>query len=102
MAVKIIANYSKRLGLPGYSSHQFSVSVETELTNTDNVHTEASRLYKTLQLAVDREMMSTGFVPDAQYGTVNGARKVRRVPVEKCCTKDVIYASFCVGQVRVP
>jgi hypothetical protein len=30
-AVKLIANYSKRLGLPGYSSHQFSVSVETEL-----------------------------------------------------------------------
>ena len=31
MAVKLIANYAKRLGLPGYSSHQFSVSVETEL-----------------------------------------------------------------------
>lgn len=30
MAIKLIANYSKRLGLPGYSSHQFSVSVETD------------------------------------------------------------------------
>lgn len=30
MAIKLIANFSKRLGLPGYSSHQFSVSVETE------------------------------------------------------------------------
>ena len=30
MALKLIANYSKRLGLPGYSSHQFSVCVETE------------------------------------------------------------------------
>jgi hypothetical protein len=49
MAVKIIANYSKRLGLPGYSSHQFSVSVERELTSTDNVSTEASALYDTLQ-----------------------------------------------------
>jgi len=27
----LIANYAKRLGLPGYSSHQFSVSVEAEL-----------------------------------------------------------------------
>jgi hypothetical protein len=53
MAVKIIANYSKRLGLPGYSSHQFSVSVEAELANTDNVTSEASRLYKTLQSAVE-------------------------------------------------
>ena len=69
MAVKIIANYSKRLGLPGYSSHQFSVCVEAELANTDNVTSEASRLYKTLQSAVDREMQSTGFVPGDQYGS---------------------------------
>ncbi len=68
MAVKIIANYSKRLGLPGYSSHQFSVSVEAELANTDNVTSEASKLYKTLQTAVDREMQSTGFVPGSEYG----------------------------------
>jgi hypothetical protein len=68
MAVKIIANYSKRLGLPGYSSHQFSVSVETELTATENVTAEASRLYQTLQQAVDREMQRTGFVPEEDYG----------------------------------
>ena len=68
MAVKIIANYSKRLGLPGYSSHQYSVSVETELATTDNVTGEATRLYKTLQTAVDREMQSTGFVPGSEYG----------------------------------
>jgi len=71
MAVKIVANYSKRLGLPGYSSHQFSVSVETELANTDNVTSEASRLYKTLQTAVDREMQNTGFVPGGEYGSVD-------------------------------
>ena len=68
MAVKLVANYSKRLGLPGYSSHQFSVTVESELHNTDNVSTEAARLYKTLQMAVDKEIQSTGFVPDEAYG----------------------------------
>ena len=73
MAVKIIANYSKRLGLPGYSSHQFSVSVEAELANTDNVTNEASRLYKTLQSAVDREIQSTGFVPGGEYGAVESS-----------------------------
>jgi hypothetical protein len=73
MAVKIIANYSKRLGLPGYSSHQFSVSVEAELANTDNVTSEASKLYKTLQSAVDREMQTTGFVPGEEYGTGEGS-----------------------------
>ena len=71
MAVKIIANYSKRLGLPGYSSHQFSVSVEVELNNTDDVKLEASRLYQALQTSVDREIQHTGFVPDGEYGAKN-------------------------------
>jgi hypothetical protein len=34
---------------------------------------EASRLYKTLQSAVDRDMQSTGFVPGAEYGTGEGS-----------------------------
>jgi len=53
MAVKLIANYAKRLGLPGYSSHQFSVSIETELQNLDNVREESAHLYESLQNAVD-------------------------------------------------
>ena len=77
MAVKIIASYSKRLGLPGYSSHQFSVSVERELTSTDNVSTEASALYDTLQRAVDQEMQKTGFVPDTEYGSADQTAKAR-------------------------
>lgn len=53
MAIKLIANYSKCLGLPGYSSHQFSVSVETELVTTDDVTAESERLYQRLQTTVD-------------------------------------------------
>ena len=68
MAIKLIANYSKRLGLPGYSSHQFSVSVETELTTTDDVAAESGRLYQRLQATVDQQMLHTGFVPPADYG----------------------------------
>jgi hypothetical protein len=68
MAVKLIANYSKRLGLPGYSSHQFSVSVETELVTTDDVAGEARRLYELLQSNVDGQIQTTGFVPPADYG----------------------------------
>jgi hypothetical protein len=68
MALKLIANYSKRLGLPGYSSHQFSISVEAELNNTDDVQAEASRLYTTLQQSVDNEIQNTGFVPSNGYG----------------------------------
>ena len=68
MAVKLVANYSKRLGLPGYSSHQFSVSVETELVTTDDVAGESQRLYELLQTSVDEQIQSTGFVPGATYG----------------------------------
>ena len=68
MAIKLNATYSKKLGLPGYSSHQFSVSVETELTTTSDVPAESERLYQTLQQAVDQQMQQTGFVPDTNYG----------------------------------
>ena len=68
MAIKLIANYAKRLGLPGYSSHQFSVSCETELTDLAQVHDEAARLYGLLQDSVDREIQQTGFVPTDGYG----------------------------------
>ena len=72
MAVKLTANYAKRLGLPGYSSHQFSVSLETELTDLGNAQGEATRLYGLLQDAVDREIQHVGFVPPDGYGMGNG------------------------------
>ncbi len=68
MAIKLIANYSKRLGLPGYSSHQFSVSVETELMTTDDVAAESARIYQLLQTNVDGQILHTGFVPPTDYG----------------------------------
>ena len=66
--IKLIANYSKRLGFPGYSSHQFSVSVETELVTTDDIPGESARLYQQLQSNVDTQIQTTGFVPPADYG----------------------------------
>jgi hypothetical protein len=78
MALKLIANYSKRLGLPGYSSHQFSVSVETEISNINDVAGESTRLYQLLQQNVDEEIQRTGFVPDEGYGiSEQGARNGR-------------------------
>ncbi len=68
MAIKLIANYSKRLGLPGYSSHQFEVSIETEISNTSELPLEAERLYGSLQAAVDAQIQQVRFVPDEHYG----------------------------------
>jgi hypothetical protein len=68
MAIKLSAAYSKKAGLPGYSSHSFSVSIETELQNLDNVREESARLYDSLQEAVDQQIQKTGFVPPDGYG----------------------------------
>ncbi|MCF7734034.1 MAG: hypothetical protein K9N23_20290 [Akkermansiaceae bacterium] len=61
MAIKLIANYSKRLGLPGYSSHQYSVSVETELVATADIPAESARLYRLLQSNVDEHQLEKEF-----------------------------------------
>src|SRR6218665_3943660 len=81
MAIKLIANYSKRLGLPGFSSHQFSVSVETELVTIDDIPGESERLYQLLQQNVDEQMLATGFVPPADYGMEEPPPTQGRPPV---------------------
>src|SRR5687768_4773222 len=63
MALVLEANYSKKLGLPGYSSHQYSVTVRTELSDVNQVEAESKHLYALLQTCVDREIQSTGFLP---------------------------------------
>ena len=72
MAIVLEANYAKKLGLPGYSSHQYSVSIRTELTDLSQVEQESSRLYRLLQDAVDQSIQEVGFMPDAHtYGSAN-------------------------------
>jgi len=68
MAIKLIATYSKKLGLPGFSSHQFSVSMETEIVTTGDVPGECQRLYQLLQTNVDGQVVNPGFVPSSTYG----------------------------------
>jgi hypothetical protein len=75
MAIKLVANYSKRLGLPGYSSHQFSVSVETELRDITEADTEMENLYHQLQRNVDAQIQETGFVPSEAYGSQSPQRQ---------------------------
>ncbi|MBS0174603.1 MAG: hypothetical protein JSR64_11250 [Nitrospira sp.] len=65
MAIKLSANYSKKLGLPQYSSHSFAASVEIELTDITQVESELQKLYQLLQQSVDQEIQHPGFVPAA-------------------------------------
>jgi len=64
MAIVFEANYSKKLGLPGYSSHQYSLTVRAELSDLSQVESESKRLYGLLQGSVDREIQQTGFLPE--------------------------------------
>jgi len=61
----IESNYSKKLGLPGYSSHSYSVTVRTELNDLSQVERESAKLYAILQGSVDREIQEVGFIPEA-------------------------------------
>ena len=61
--ITLKCDYSKKLGLPGYSSHQFSISLETEITDVSQVQAESARLYKLLQEGVDSSIQHVGFLP---------------------------------------
>jgi len=63
--VVIEANYSKKLGLPAYSSHSYSITIRSEVADLSQVERESSKLYAILQGSVDREIQEVGFIPDA-------------------------------------
>ena len=63
MAVFIKATYSKKLGLPQYSSHQYTVEVSAELTDLAQLPQASADLYARLQQAVDGQIVNPGFIP---------------------------------------
>ena len=74
MAIKLEANYSKKIGLAGFSSHQFSLTLVTEITDLSKVPEESERLHGLLQQSVDHSIQQVGYLPD-QQGTKNGNGK---------------------------
>ena len=72
MAIQLEANYSKKLGLPGYSSHQYSVTIRIEVSDIKQVETESARLYALLQGCVDRDIQESGFLPVQGNNGSNG------------------------------
>lgn len=63
MAILIKLDYGKKLGLPQYSSHQFSVSLTAEILDLNQLPAEAERLYAALQHAVDSQIVKAGYIP---------------------------------------
>jgi hypothetical protein len=70
--ITLECNYSKKLGLPGYSSHQFAITLRTEISDLNQVQSESARLYKLLQEGVDTSIKDTGYLPTSGNG--NGQR----------------------------
>ena len=71
--ITLEANYSKKIGLPGFSSHQFSITLKTEINDVSQVQNESARLYKLLQTGVDTSIKEIGFLPGQNgNGAANG------------------------------
>ena len=63
MAILIEMQYGKKLGLPEYSSHNFSVSLKAEVARFEDVPGEVERVYQILQTSVDGQIVNAGYVP---------------------------------------
>ena len=75
MAVLLQMTYSKKLGLPNFSSHSCSVSLQVEIADVSQVTGEAKRLYALMQDSVDREIEQVGYLPDATTYGMNGSEQ---------------------------
>ena len=70
--ITLECNYSKKIGLPQYSSHQFSITLRTEIADMNQVQQESARLYQLLQTGVDGSIQQIGFLPSNINGNGNG------------------------------
>jgi hypothetical protein len=84
--ITLECNYSKKLGLPGYSSHQFAITLRTEIADLTQVQAESARLYKLLQEGVDTSIKETGYLPTngngQRGGNTNGNGQNQNLPSE--------------------
>ena len=63
MSVILEVNYAKKIGLPGFSSHQYSVNIRTELGDLSQLEKTNAELYARLQAAVDTQIVKAGHLP---------------------------------------
>ena len=85
MSVILELNYAKKIGLPGYSSHQYSVTVRTELGDLSLLEKTNTELYARLQSAVDSQIVNAGHLPTETpaKGTSTSTPPSRSVPSQR-------------------
>jgi hypothetical protein len=85
MSIVIEASYTKKLGLPGYSSHQYSLTIRTEVAEMSQVEAESAKMYQLLQSCVDRELQNVGYVFSSANGQVGPSSASASRPW--CCSE---------------
>ena len=81
--ITLECNYQKKLGLPGYSSHQFAITLRTEIADLNQVQTESARLYRLLQEGVDTSIKETGYLPTNNGNGQRGGQCSNRGPSQE-------------------
>jgi hypothetical protein len=87
MAVILHVTYSKKLGLPQFSSHSCSISIQTEIQDISQTSEESRKLYQLLQRSVDREIENVGFLPEATYGLNGNGHNNRKADESWACSQ---------------
>lgn len=96
MAVIIEANYSKKVGLPNFSSHQYSVTLRTEISDLSQLEKANTELYSKLQSAVDTQILNVGVLPDGS----DGKSSVQSRPQQSTSTAPAAPAWKCSDKQR--
>src|SRR5436189_287382 len=91
--ITLECNYSKKIGLPQYSSHQFSITLRAEIADVSQVQQESARLYRLLQDGVDSSIQDVGYLPGSNgnsngNGNGNSHQPVSEKDTWKCSEKQ--------------
>jgi hypothetical protein len=82
MSVELVISYSKKIGLPEFSSHCLSVEVRTEIGSLQQLEAEVDRLYARVQQSVDAHIVNPGYVSG------NGHKAAKAEQPWKCSEKQ--------------
>jgi len=80
MAIHLELVYGKKLGLPMYSSHNFSVSLKSEVASLNDIPREVERVYGILQKSVDEQIVHPGFIPGSEEAPANNVVQMPKAP----------------------
>ena len=89
MAILLQFDYNKKLGLPGFSSHSFGISMKAEVADVETIGEEASKAYSILQQSVDSQIANPGLIPSGNGKAIqvqSNGDKEKTNPDDWTCT----------------